>query len=214
MEQGGSSWFAGRIISRLIAFHVQLSEAHHHVNNSERRKRVLNSLNQPLTAKQIARKTGLPFDSCRDAVCELAGVGLLRCLNPEANKSRLYWMTRPGMACQRRVRAADGLAPYRYDFPSVNWSLYGWVCFRHRSAIIKALRQPLQPSAIKRKARSQDPTLRMSANNVRDVIREFVKRGIVKPLKVGGEFYVRYTLTKRGKELQELLRRAQEVAWA
>ena len=184
---------------------MQLSEAYHHINNSERRKHVIEALSQPLTALHLARKTGLSFDSCRDVVCELAGVGLLRCLNPEATRSRLYWLTPLGVACQRRILSTSGLCPRRHGFPRVDWSLYGWVCFSHRAAIIKTLTRPLQPSEIKRKARSHDPGLRMSANNVRDVIRLFVARGIVVPVPVPRKAHVCYRLTDTGEQLRILL---------
>ena len=52
------------------------------------------------------------------------------------------------------------------------------VCFSHRAAVIQALDRAMQPAAIKRKAKSQNPDLKMSANNVRDVIKLFLQRGI------------------------------------
>lgn len=188
---------------------LQLSEAHLHPNLSERHQRVLASLSQPLTAKQIARGTGLPFDSCRDAVAALARRGMVRCLNPNANKSRLYWLTRQGSACQRVLRAVRGLPRSGSDFPRVDWPLYGWVCFTHRAAVVKSLVQPLQPSAIKRKARSQNDGLRMSANNVRDIIRLFHARGIVAVVRVGRKSHPRYRLTETGEKLRVLLTRAE-----
>ena len=95
------------------------------------------------------------------------------------------------------------------DFPRVKWSMYGWVCFSHRSAIIKALDRPLQPAAIKGRARFQNPKIKMSANNVRDVIRLFVKRQIVTPIIIGRKTHPRYQLTELGRKLQVLLLGAQ-----
>ncbi len=184
---------------------MQLSEAHHHINQSERRRRVIEALSQPLTALQLARKTGLSFDSCRDVVGELAGTEILRCLNPEATRSRLYWLTPQGAACQRRILSTSGHCPRRQDFPGVDWSLYGWVCFSHRATIIKTLTKPMQPSEIKRKARSHDPGLRMSANNVRDVIRLFVAKGIVVRVHVPRKAHDQYRLTDTGEQLRTLL---------
>jgi len=94
---------------------------------------------------------------------------------------------------------------------SVDWNLLGWVCYRHRAAILKTLSEPLQPSAIKRRARARDPTLRMSANNVRDVIRLFKQRGIVQPVYLRKKKHPRYELTDVGKTLRQLLGQAESV---
>ena len=79
------------------------------------------------------------------------------------------------------------------------------MCYSHRAAIIKTLAQPLQPATIKREAKSQISGLRMSANNVRDVIRLFRKRGVVRPLQIKGEHHPRYKLIELGRQLRVLL---------
>ncbi len=96
--------------------------------------------------------------------------------------------------------------------PNLDWTLYGSVCFTHRSAIIKVLTEPMQPSTIKRKARSRDATLHMSANNVRNVIRLFLAQGIVHPVHVRKKAHLRYELTEIGKRFQELLWRVEAFA--
>ena len=121
------------------------------------------------------------------AVWELTIYKMICCLNQEARSSRLYWLTALGAACQKRLRKDLHLPPLEHCFPEVDWQLYGWVCFSHRKAIIKALTEPLQPSAIKRRAFKQDTRLRMSANNVRDIMRLFLERGIVCLVKVQGK---------------------------
>ncbi len=188
---------------------MQLSEAYRHIHHSERRQRVLKSLSQPLTAKQIARKTGLRFDSCRDAVRELAKLGLIHCINETARRSRLYWLTKPGQACQRRLASLSGDMALAHHVPVIDWALYGWVCYSHRSVILKTLTEPMQPADIKRKARSREAGLRMSANNVRDIIRVFRVRGIVRPVRIRKKAHLRYELTPAGLQFQELLRRAE-----
>jgi hypothetical protein len=130
----------------------------------------------------------------------LATKKLVSCLNPESNRSRVYWLTAHGTACRRTLFGRE-----ETPLPALDWRLYGWACFSHRSAIIKALDQPLQPAAIKRRARHQNPALRMSANNVRDVIRLFLQHGIVTKTEPPGAAHPRYELTATGKELQRLL---------
>lgn len=184
---------------------MPLSEAYPHITLTERRKCILASLSQPLTSKQIARRTGLSFDACRDSVRTLATIGLLYCLNDRARRSRIYWHTPMGGAWRRRFSEA----PPAFDLSSVDWSLYGWVCYSHRAVIIKVLNMPMQPSEIKRRARSTNPSLRMSANNVRDVIRLFVKRDVVRPVQVRRKAHPRYELTEMGRRFQQLLRDAE-----
>lgn len=57
-----------------------------------------------------------------------------------------------------------------------------------------------------------DPLIRMSANNVRDIIRLFLKRGIVQSVAVSGIRHPNYQLTPKGIQLQELLLRAEQAA--
>ena len=169
-------------------------------------------MNQPLTAQQLSRKTGLSFDVCRDVIPQLAARGLVRCLNDNARRGRLYWLTKLGEACQPGFLEQLGKKPLEHFVPDVGWDLYGWVCFNHRSAIIKVLTEPMQPATIKRKARARDSTLRMSANNVRNIIRLFKARGIVHPVRVRKKAHLRYELTELGKRFQELLWRAEALA--
>ena len=63
----------------------------------------------------------------------------------------------------------------------------------------------MQPVAIKRKTKQQNTKIKMSANNVRDVMRLFLKKEIVKPVKIGKKAHLRYELTELGKKLQPLL---------
>ena len=186
---------------------MRLSQAHQYVTRSKRRQRIIESLITPLTATQISRKTGLRADACRHVIGELARHGLIECKNECARRSRLYGLTELGLGCWRRFKH-----PAPATSANVDWELYGWVCYRHRSTILKTMTEPMQPATIKRKARSRDPTLRMSANNVRDVMRLFLRRGIVKQVWVRKKAHPRYELTENGKILQSLLLRAEEVA--
>lgn len=125
----------------------------------------------------------------------------------------MYWLTQPGKECQSRLQQERGLGALRNDFRIVDWELYGWVCFSHRAAVLTALREPMQPSQIKRDARSQNPALKMSANNVRDVIRLFLKRGIVERLPGRRKrSHPQYQVTEEGYKLRVLMLRANESA--
>ncbi len=153
------------------------------------------------------------MDTCSLVLKELAGNGLVTCLNDRARRSRLYWLTQPGKQCQSRLQQERGLGALRNDFPIVDWELYGWVCFTHRAAALTALREPMQPSQIKRVALSHNPELKMSANNVRDVIRLFLESSIVERLPGSKKrSHPRYQLTNVGTRLRVMLLRANEGA--
>ena len=187
------------------------SEAYKWTKQSERRQRILVRLTQPMAAKQLAKNTGLTRDECSHALATLATRALVVCLNADARRNRLYWLTGLGAACQRRLHTESGCPTERSDLPRVDWHLYGSVCHSHRGAVIRALTEPLPPATIKRRARSHNPAIRMSANNVRDVIRVFLKRGIVRPLREMGKAHPRYELTELGSQFRRLLVDAESV---
>ena len=151
----------------------------------------------------------MSFDACQHVVSELTTYTVLGCLNDHARSSRLYWLTDLGVACQRQLFQQRVQRSPETFFPDVDWQLYGWVCFRHRAAIIKALTEPMQPSAIKRRARFHNPRLQMSANNTRDIVRLFLKRRVIRAVPVRKKTHLRYELTEVGRVIQELLCRAE-----
>ncbi len=178
------------------------------VLRSQNRTKVLLNLDQPLTVRQISRRLELPLNTCSVVLRELDRCGLSRCLNGPARQNRIYWLTDSGVSCQRQMCQDQGLPKPHYSLEAVAWQLYGWLCFSHRSAVIKAVDEPLQPAAIKRKARSQNPGLRMSANNVRDVIRLFLKRRIVRRVHVHKHRHPRYELAEGCQDYRRLLLQA------
>lgn len=189
---------------------MQYSEIYEWVRKEESRKKILTVLKMPLTAKQLAKKTDIPADTCSYIVANLNTKGVLTCLNPNAGNSRLYWTTDSGRSCRKQL-CQDLNIPYEEyeDVDSVNWDLFGWVCFSHRSIVIRTLTHSMQPSEIKRQIRSQKPNTKISANNVRDIIRLFKTKGIVQPLKIRKKAHPRYELTESGTKLRQLLIKAE-----
>lgn len=171
--------------------------------------RILTTLHQPLTPLQSARRTSINLDRSCYLFWILSDRQLVECLNPQAHKSRLYWLTTLGRRCQVRLRRQEGVPRLVHDFPDVDWALYGWICHRHRSAVVNEAHEPLQPIEIKRRARQRDETIRMSANNVRDVIRLLLERGIVERLVESRHRHPKYRLTPVGRDLRQLLLGAQ-----
>ena len=183
------------------------SEIHKWIEEKENRKRILKSISQPLTAKQIARRTRIDMDTCSYVLGKFKAKVLVTCLNPQARNSRLYYVTPLGRDCQRALyedSSADR-PQVTHDFPSVNWDIYGWICFSHRAAIIRILDSPMQPSAMKRRLRNTCPNVTISANNIRDIIRLFLAKGIVQRIFVRRKAHPRYELTGIGTKLRQLL---------
>ena len=132
------------------------------------RRRICFSVTQPMTATQISKWLDRPLARCCKAIRGLRLHKIVKCLNPAAIRNRVFWFTPSG----RRLRKHLGChEPISGNLSHVNWPLYAKLCFSHRSRVIQTLTCPMQPSEIKRKAVQLFPGLRMSANNVRDVIR-------------------------------------------
>ncbi len=163
------------------------------------------TIKQPLTGRQIGRRTGIPIDTCSYVVAKLVTKGLLTCLNPEARNSRLYWTTELGGQYRKRLHRDLNLPGKEYDLPSVNWPLYGWVCYSHRAAVIRTLAEPMQPSEIKRTLRFHRSSIKISANNIRDVVKLLLEKGIVQKVHVRKKAHPRYELTDSGKQFRQLL---------
>ena len=170
------------------------------------RRDVLLSITQPVTATQLSRKLGFSLDQCSNALLDLQSHKLVRCLNPNATRNRLFWLTRVGKHCQRHLASGAYLS---YDFPDINWELYTSICFSHRGEVIRTLTFAMQPSQIRRRSACRAPGLRMSANNVRDVIRYLRTHGIVRPVGLKKKAHPGYELTEIGLHMRRLLLHAE-----
>ncbi len=120
----------------------------------------------------------------------------------------MHGLTDRGRKCREKLCSELGL-PDKPEVSGIDWELYGWLCFSHRSAIMRILSEPMQPSAMKRKLRQVNSSVKISANNIRDVIRLFLRKGIVRKSFERKKAHPRYELTDIGRKLQELLIRAE-----
>lgn len=184
---------------------MEFDQAYYWLIQSERRKDILVDFNQPLTATHIARRTDINLDSCLHLLWGLTVYGVIYCLNKGTRYNRLHWLTELGKLCQRKLRETLALQPLAHRFPNISWDLFSSVCYSHRSAVIKTIHGPMQAAVIKRKALFQNPQLRMSANNVRDVIQYLLEKGIVARIQIKRRAHPRYELTDFGEVFRELL---------
>jgi hypothetical protein len=168
-------------------------------------RKILLSFNQPLTTVQAAAKTGIPKDTCGSLIAKFAKNSLITCLNPAAGNGRLYWLSILGKKYQKDLCKRSNI-PYKwFDISGVDWQLYGSVCFNYRSVIVKTLTTPMQPSQIKHILRIQKPHIKISANNIRDVIMFLLAKQIVRPVRIKRKIYIRYELTELGEKFRRLL---------
>lgn len=170
---------------------------------------ILRNLAQPLTTAQMVHKFDVPSSRSKYTITRLTGPSLLHCLNPHAQRHRLFWLTIDGVHEQRDLRECDGLAALRHDTPDIDWHLYGNVCFSHRAIVIKTLWEPMQPCQIKRRALLHNAAIRFSANNCRDVIRFLKAEGVVRPVQFKRRKHLRYELTPTGLHFRRLLQQAE-----
>lgn len=161
---------------------------------------VLDHLGDPSTPTQLSRRTGLSEDCVRSTLRRLGSSGLVTCVNPKAARLRVFALTARGY--QRR-KALCGRSAARTT--RVFQRLYADVLYPHRRAVIRALSRPMQAAEIKRQAFRNDPSLRMSASNARDVLRYLLARGVVRKLRVPRSAYPRWELTDPGRRLREAL---------
>lgn len=168
------------------------------------RERLLLAINQPMTATQLSCRLRMSASKCGKILQEMVKRKLICCMTPNVRRSRLYFPTRNGRLCVKEINDRKGIYLQPYILPNIDWKLYGWTCYRHRTAVLKALSKPLQPSEIRRRATWSNPKLCMSANNVRDVIYAFYMRGIVRRIKVKDNPYWLYELTEIGKTFRQL----------
>ena len=195
---------------------MHVEEAYAWLLQGLRRQDVLASLHQPLTPTQLSERLGFSLDTLTQVLRELTIYQLVSCLNPASRKSRVYGVTPLGVICRDRLAHELNLSLPPYDAPlAVDWNLYGWVCFSHRRTVLLTLEVPMQPATIARTAARQHrpgfgerTELRMSANNCRDVIKLFLQKAIVEPVRIRGKAHTHFQLTAIGQELQRLLRRA------
>ena len=66
----------------------------------------------------------------------------------------------------------------------------------------------MQPAEIKKVLRIRRPNVKISANNVRDIIKLFLARNIVSLVKIRKKAHPKYELTDLGTKLRQLLLRA------
>ena len=184
---------------------MEFNEVYSWLIQSENRKKIIVDFNQPLTATHIARRTDIAFNACLHLLWGLTLYDILYCLNKGSRYNKLYWVTEIGKACQRKLRESLAMKQVVHCFPIIKWDLFSSVCYSHRSAVIKAISRPMQAAEIKRKALSQNPKLRMSANNVRDVLQYHLREGIVRKVRIRRRSHPRYELTGLGKEFKHLL---------
>ncbi len=178
---------------------------------SDEEKNLVLGLQQPFTAKQLARKHLVTPTRSSALLERMNAMGLVRCLNSYSRSSRLYFPTLIGDSVQRDL--SQDVRFMKAELPKLDWYLYGSLCFNHRSAVFRrlSLDRPMQSSEIKRRLRIEQPEIRISANNIRDVIRTLKEHGLVEEIYIRKKAHPRFVLSTKAVPYQKLLKRAEVV---
>ncbi len=183
---------------------MKLQEAITWLRKERRREKIFCSIRQPITAVQLTKRMGIAKTTISHTLREMSKYQLITCLNPESSKGRLYWFTKLGIRCHKWMSRSHGKNGVSYELPEIDWKLYAWTCFEHRSSIIKVMEVPVSPSDIRRILVRRCSNIRISVNNVHDIIKLFERKGIVKCVMIRKRKRARYVLTKLGQKFQEL----------
>lgn len=177
------------------------------LEQGEVRQQVLLALSQPMTAGQLAQRLSMSQSSVSDHVRQLTIYEVVCCLNQASHQSRVYWLTPLGLQCRQAIALRRRRVVTTF-MPTMDWSVYGNTCFRHRRTVLLALEGRMRPPAIKRKAWLRDKSVRMSSDNCREVLYWLCSQGVAQTVMAGRSPFMQYELTEVGKTCQELLARA------
>ncbi len=178
-----------------------------------RRQLILKHLVFPATPSQLSRWTNLSEDACSYTLVEFRSRKLARCVNPGAARFRLYLLTRIGHQCRLSLIGRSDVSCRVRRFPVVFWRLYAQMLYPHRCAVIRTLTRPMQAAEVKRRASMNDSNLRISAGNVREVLKYLLTQGIVRKFYVHRSAYPLYERTDLGNQLQDVLTEAEVRRW-
>ena len=106
---------------------MEIEQINHWLHQGERRQQIILKLKQPTTALQLSKHTDISLDRCSYVLNELLLHKLVKCLNQQSKRSRLYWLTNLGKQCQKELLKENEHPSFVYDFPGVDWEIYGWV---------------------------------------------------------------------------------------
>jgi len=161
------------------------------------------TMNQPLTSTQLNRKTGIPGDTCSYILAECQARGICLCLNAEASSSRLYYLTKLGLKLRQRLTGNHGTD--QVDLDSVDWDLYSWACFRHRSAVVKTLTELMPPPMIRKHLMLKNTNLKISRNNITDILKLLHEKGLIEKVFIKKRKHPWYKPTEQAQQIRKLL---------
>ena len=159
-----------------------------------------------MTASQLAKLSGMEETSCAHVLRAMEDRGIVACLNPAARRSRLFGLTLRGKAIRS---AAIKLHSQDYVAPVIDWTTYGCLCYAHRTAVMLALDGAMRPATIKRRILFTQEDVHISCNNIRDLLQDLIKYGVVDREIVGKSSFYSYRLTPAGEFYQRMLLKVQ-----
>jgi DNA-binding IclR family transcriptional regulator len=141
------------------------------------RERVLEALDAPRCAREIAERSGLPVKTVQSVLARMADEGLARCVTPQVRQARLYALTAAGRRLRREV-----LGEWPQDAgdarPLDELVVYAWIqAGRYRRLVLQHLHETMTARSLRQTILPAHP--RLSMTHVYDVLRAFRRRGVV-----------------------------------
>lgn len=163
--------------------------------NQPQTKQVLSSFSAPATPKQVEKTLGMK----KLKLAPFQQKGLIRPLNPNAQKGRLYILT-------DKARQLLHL-PENNKETKVAWDIVGWTLAspRQRHVILKTVaRDPLKRTSedIRRRSSSLNPNL--ARISTKETLKELISKGLVETEK-GNDHRRYYWINNRGKSILETI---------
>jgi hypothetical protein len=170
---------------------------YHWLKKDKRRETLLLSFIQPATAKQLSNRTEIKFSICNSFMKKLSAFGLSICRNSDSQRGKLYDLTDAGEVVLKQIANERGIT-VRYW---IDWKLFACLAFNQRSDVLLTWRNPnesLRAIEIKERAQKQKPSTKMSANNVRDVLRYLTENALVIKILKPRSTFPRFEITELG----------------
>ncbi|PCJ50715.1 MAG: hypothetical protein COA73_18485 [Candidatus Hydrogenedentota bacterium] len=181
-------------------------DKHEWIKQHEQRTTIIQALHQPMTASQLADVSGIAEAICAHVLRAMQKQDIVTCLNPTARRSRVFGLTTEGRTIRKGMLE---LHSQDYIAPVIDWDLYGFLCYAHRTAVILALDGAMRPADIKRRILFTQEGVCISCNNIRDLLKELLNYGVVEREIVGKSPFYSYRLTPEGEVYQRMLLRVQ-----
>ena len=157
-----------------------------------------------MTTREITRLAGISKgENTRRELRKLESIGFIICISSAVKKSRLYAITEKGLKYLKRKFHSIDYNNYLYDTllqeKNIEWDTYAWIInSKRRQDILQVTKKDYPKTAKQIRIDSrEDIAKRISAIKTREILRDFLEKGLVQAKKEKHERRV-FCLTEKG----------------